>query len=239
MLSNREIQLVEERLKSLGVETEISLEILDHLICSIEGQMINGSSFESALQKTCADFSDTEIQEINTNYIHLKRKKMLKKILIPTLFIMSLSAFAYAQLSDSTKQWFPPLGKESTANISSEFGYRIHPVSKVKKIHNGIDYIAPLGTKVFPVQEGKVIEVVHANKGYGNYIIIQHNDSIQTRYAQLHEVFVSEGDEVMVDKAIGTVGSSGTSTGPHLHFELSKKGKQINPSSIDSVFTKR
>jgi murein DD-endopeptidase MepM/ murein hydrolase activator NlpD len=122
-------------------------------------------------------------------------------------------------------------------NITSAFGWRIHPVYRYKKFHSGIDISAPLGTKVVAARTGTVILVSAPVQGqntggwgYGNYIVIDHGDGKATLYGHLKRTEVSVGDEVSKGDRIGLVGSTGTSTGPHLHFEVRNKGVTVNPS---------
>ena len=236
MLSNKEILQIESSLKELDIEAEVSVEILDHLICSIERSLLNGESFENAFELAWGNFHPAEITEINSNYKRLKQIKMLKKFILPICFFLCLSLFAYAQYAPQIMQWQPPINKEANAIVASDYGYHLHPINKIYKLHKGIDYAAPLGTKVFAVKEGLIVEVIKSNSGYGNYVVVEHQDSIQTKYAQLHDILVQKGDKVTTQNPIGTVGSSGASTGPHLHFEVIKNGKHINPTSLDSVF---
>lgn len=213
----------------------MSIEVLDHLICSLERQLLDGKTYSEAVKEAFKAFTLPEINHINENYKQLKKLKMLKRIIIPISFVLCLCAFAIAQIATKNNQWQPPIA-DTNINVSSEYGYRIHPISKTKKLHKGIDYVAPLGTKVFAVKEGIVKTIKKETTGYGNSILILHDDSTQSFYAQLHEIFIEEGTKVDTQTPIGTVGSSGQSTGPHLHFELLKNGKQVNPTTIDSVF---
>lgn len=115
-----------------------------------------------------------------------------------------------------------------TGRVSSEFGNRIHPISKKQKLHTGIDLAAPSGTPVKAAQGGTVA-AARFMKGYGNCIFIDHPDGSQTRYAHLSEINVAQGQKVDVGSDIGKVGSTGNSTGPHLHFEVRIDDKPVNP----------
>ncbi len=115
--------------------------------------------------------------------------------------------------------------------VSSKFGYRTHPVKKVKKFHYGIDLACPKGTKIYAITDGKVSRSNFAN-GYGNYIIINHGNGITTAYGHLNARDVENGDYVKKGDIIGYVGSTGRSTGPHLHFEVIKDSKKVNPADI-------
>ena len=117
-----------------------------------------------------------------------------------------------------------------SAPISSQFGVRRDPINHQSRFHKGIDLAAPEGMKVVPAMPGKVIESGY-NQGYGNYVLIQHSGDLQTRYGHLASIDVKAGDLVDSETSIGKVGSTGRSTGPHLHFEVIKKGKAVDPIS--------
>ncbi|HAX77917.1 MAG TPA: hypothetical protein DCY88_19265 [Cyanobacteria bacterium UBA11372] len=106
------------------------------------------------------------------------------------------------------------------AQITSVFGWRIHPISGDQRFHTGTDLGAPMGTPVVAAYPGRVA-LADTLSGYGLTIIIQHNEGTQeTRYAHLSEVYVEPGDFIEQGTTIGRVGNTGTSTGPHLHFEI-------------------
>ncbi|NNE14249.1 MAG: M23 family metallopeptidase [Saprospiraceae bacterium] len=111
----------------------------------------------------------------------------------------------------------------------SGYGYRIHPVHKVKKFHKGIDFTAPRGTAIQATGNGKVKRVQNKRLGYGKNIIIDHGFGYTTLYAHLDEIDVKVGDIVTKGQKIGVIGSTGTSTAPHLHYEVRINGKQVNP----------
>jgi len=115
--------------------------------------------------------------------------------------------------------------------ISSKFGYRTHPVYKTKKFHGGIDLAAPKNTPVYSVKAGIVIHSGFV-RGYGNYIIVEHEDGYKSAYAHLNIIKVKKGNQVTKGFVIGTVGKTGTATGYHLHFELIKSNKKIDPKFI-------
>jgi len=111
--------------------------------------------------------------------------------------------------------------------ISSNFGYRIHPISGKKKLHTGTDIAAPKGTKVMAAGNGEVI-VAKYYGGYGNTVIIDHN-GIWTLYAHMSKISVKEGQLVKTGQKLGEVGSTGSSTGNHLHYEVRINSEAVNP----------
>lgn len=122
-----------------------------------------------------------------------------------------------------------PVNDKDMKRVSSFYGYRPDPYYKVKKFHAGIDFSAPTGTPIYATGDGKVISVKKSNRGYGNSLIIDHGFGYETRYAHCHDFKVKKGDKVKRGQIIATVGNTGKSTGPHLHYEVLKKGKTTNP----------
>jgi len=120
------------------------------------------------------------------------------------------------------------------ARLSSGFGMRRHPVLGYNKMHKGIDFAAPMGTPVYAAGDG-TIEKAGRNGGYGNYVRIRHNGELKTAYAHLHKFAksVGKGKRVKQGQVIAYVGTTGRSTGPHLHYEVLKGGVQVNPSRVD------
>ena len=118
----------------------------------------------------------------------------------------------------------------SYTRLSSQYGYRIHPIYKTKKLHTGIDYAAPHGTAIFAADDGKVLTSGWVN-GYGYTVAINHGSGYVTMYAHCSSLLVSAGQSVKRGQTIAKVGSTGNSTGNHLHFEVRINGKTVNPAS--------
>lgn len=116
--------------------------------------------------------------------------------------------------------------------VTSSFGMRFHPTLKRRKLHTGVDYGAPTGTSVWAVADGRVTHAGRAG-GYGNMIAISHGFGLESRYAHLSRILVKRGQSVRQRQIIGRVGATGRATGPHLHFELRKNGRYINPRKVD------
>ncbi|CAM4304394.1 murein hydrolase activator EnvC [Paenibacillus alkaliterrae] len=121
---------------------------------------------------------------------------------------------------------------KSSYRLTSNFGTRIHPISGKRHTHTGIDFAAPQGTSIYAAEDGIVI-VAQTMSGYGNTVIIDHGNGLWTLYAHIRNggIKVDKGDSVKKGGKIAEVGSTGNSTGPHLHFEVRKNEVPINPSS--------
>lgn len=113
--------------------------------------------------------------------------------------------------------------------ISSHYGYRTDPFYKVQKMHSGTDFSAPIGTHIYCTGDGVVESVVKGGNGYGNYVLVNHGYGYKTRYAHLSKAYVKVGQKVKRGEYIADVGNSGKSTAPHLHYEVIKNDKTINP----------
>ncbi len=119
------------------------------------------------------------------------------------------------------------------ARLSSSYGMRKHPILGYNKMHKGTDFAAPTGTPIYAAGDG-VVEYAGRNGAYGNYVRIRHNNSYKTAYAHLHKFGrgIKKGVRVDQYQVIGTVGSTGRSTGPHLHYEILIDGRQVNPMKV-------
>ena len=123
----------------------------------------------------------------------------------------------------------PILNKDLT-RISSYYGIRFDPIYKgTKKFHHGIDFTAPIGTPIYVAVNGVVRKIENSDRGYGNHVLIDHGFGYETLYAHLHKIEVTEGQKLVRGEVIGTVGNTGKSVGPHLHYEVHKNGKSTDP----------
>ncbi len=113
--------------------------------------------------------------------------------------------------------------------VTSRYGYRHHPISGRYLLHEGIDFRAATGTRVYASKTGRITYAARKG-GYGKTIVIQHQDDFSTAYGHMSRIYVSVGDIVQQGQVIGLSGDTGHSTGPHLHFEVRYKGKSENPA---------
>jgi murein DD-endopeptidase MepM/ murein hydrolase activator NlpD len=117
------------------------------------------------------------------------------------------------------------------ARLSSGFGKRRHPILGYNKMHKGLDFAAPRGTPIYAAGNGS-IQHAGRNGAYGNFVLIRHNADYSTAYAHMKRVNTAKGRRVKQGQIIGYVGTTGRSTGPHLHYEIRRAGRQVNPFRI-------
>ena len=122
-----------------------------------------------------------------------------------------------------------PVSNKNLKRMASGFGNRIHPIYKTKKFHAGMDFAAKTGTSIFATGDGTIAKVKRSTRGYGNHVVIDHGFGYKTLYAHMSRYSVKKGQKIKRGDIIGYVGSTGTSVAPHLHYEVHKDGKKINP----------
>ena len=122
-----------------------------------------------------------------------------------------------------------PVANKDLKRMTSGYGYRIHPIYKTRKMHYGMDYSAKVGTDIYATGDGIVSKVKRSKRGYGNYVKINHGFGYETLYAHMSKYIVKKGQKVKRGEVIGYVGNTGISTAPHLHYEVRKDNKKINP----------
>jgi murein DD-endopeptidase MepM/ murein hydrolase activator NlpD len=123
-----------------------------------------------------------------------------------------------------------PIANKDLTRTASGWGYRIHPIYKIRKFHYGMDFTAPTGTEVYATADGTIEKVDRSRRGYGNRVVIDHGFGYKTMYAHLDGFNnLWKGKQVKRGDVIAYVGSTGLSTAPHLHYEVHLNGKKINP----------
>ena len=123
-----------------------------------------------------------------------------------------------------------PVRNSDLKRMASGYGYRIHPIYKVRRMHWGMDFSAPTGTEIFATGDGEVVEVKKKYNGYGHHVRIRHGFGYETLYAHMSKILVRKGQRIERGEVIGLVGSTGTSVAPHLHYEVFKERKRVNPA---------
>jgi len=122
-----------------------------------------------------------------------------------------------------------PIKTDDLKRVSSGFGMRLHPILKIRKMHQGQDFTAKTGTDIYATGNGTVERVDRDHGGYGNYVVINHSYGFKSLYAHMSKVNVKKGQKVNRGEVIGLVGNTGRSTAPHLHYEIIKNNRKINP----------
>ena len=156
-------------------------------------------------------------------------------VITSRLYVQSKSfdeVFSLAKNKEKLASSIPaiqPLANNDLRRIGSYFGYRTDPFYKVPKFHAGIDFTASSGTPIHATGDGMVVKVERARGGYGNSIVIDHGFSYQTLYAHMSKIIVQRGQIVKRGQLVGLVGNTGKSTAPHVHYEVYKNGKPVDP----------
>ncbi len=173
------------------------------------------------------------------NMLSIKASKKLMKyryLMFLVVFGVLLQSFAFNGSQDQYIPDISPIHDDNVKFLSSGFGKRRDPITREEKFHHGIDLAAKSGTPVRATASGTVvaIEFKEPGKGHGRRLIIQHDHVYSTSYSQLSAFEVERGQMVSKGDVIGYVGSSGRSTGPHLHYEIRKEGKLVDPTTFYS-----
>ena len=142
---------------------------------------------------------------------------------------MRTAALAAPPTGDGGDLGVGPVARPVPGTVGSSFGPRLHPISRVWKNHDGVDMAAPSGTPIGAFASGTVT-FAGVRGGYGNVVIVDHGNGLTSRYAHASSLDVAVGQHVSAGELVARVGSTGRSTGPHLHFELRRGGRAIDPS---------
>jgi len=226
---NQDLSLMAEDIESLqekDAQVHRMIFGIDPLDEAIWNGGIGGSNRYSVLQSFEA--TGEMITESLQNADKLKRKIKLQKESLDTLYRIALEKENRLASIPSIKPVREDKLKRRLKSLSG-YGIRLHPVHKVKKLHQGIDFTAPKGTPVQATGDGEVIRVEKRKKGYGKNVIIDHGYGYKTLYAHMHKINVKKGEKIKKGQQIGIVGSTGTSTAPHLHYEVRLNNKPVNP----------
>ena len=184
-----------------------------------------GYSNEDALINELSDKSSSKILNETSKKVEMLSKQIYSQI-------QSYDEIVELLKTNETKlQNIPaiqPILNKDLTKVASGFGYRIDPVYHTRKMHTGMDFTAPIGTDIFATGNG-VVTFAGWKQGYGNTIIIDHGFGYETLYAHLKKIKVRERQKISRADIIGSVGNTGKSTGPHLHYEVIFKGQHVDP----------
>lgn len=223
MLTDTQVELLEQLLRQELSYVPLREELLDHLCCAIESEMTNGLDFTQAQSRILTQFGSeglSGVQKQTLDILTLKQKRMKQLIYLGGLaavisLLMMLSVF-----SQHLPTMVPMKGE-----VSAEYG------QKSQKFHHGIDIKAAEGTPVYAAADGTV-QFAKEKGNYGILVEVKHTDAYVTKYAHLSKLAVQSGDVVKQGQLIAYCGNTGKSTGPHLHFEVRKNGKTIDPREM-------
>ena len=219
-----ELETARDELDSTEVELEEKRAQADELLTEL---IAKGKEFQALIDES-EELQDELMQEIAQAEKDLKEaeyKEWLATYVPPTTRPSGTDTTPSTQ-APSSSGWISPL---SSYTLTSPFGMRIHPIQKVWKMHNGVDMSAPQGTPIYAAKSGKVTTTSYQAGGAGYYVSINHGDGFSSVYMHMTHYIVSPGQYVSAGQVIGYVGSTGGSTGPHLHFGISYNGTYVNP----------
>jgi len=151
------------------------------------------------------------------------------------LYIQSKSFDEVAKLAKNKEQLLSsipaiqPISNKDLRHQPSGFGWRTHPIYKTPELHPGMDFSAPQGTEIYATGDGTIERADAGAQGYGNHVVINHGYGYKTLYGHMHKMAVKPGQKVKRGQLIGYVGSTGLSTAPHVHYEVIKGDKKVNP----------
>jgi murein DD-endopeptidase MepM/ murein hydrolase activator NlpD len=150
------------------------------------------------------------------------------------LLVLFISLLAFTKSVHKTPT-ISPIEESMLAQISSGYGMRTNPITKEQKMHLGIDFVAPVGTPVLATADGTITHISHSESGYGNQVTITHAQNFKSIYSQLSLIHVELGQKVSQKDVIAGVGNSGTSSGPHLHYEIEINDKKVDPAAYINI----
>jgi len=202
-------------------------------ISSAEQLQIRDLNTQLALKKSNLKQSSSDLSASNDNP---QKSVTLPQVATGGLLVLSNTQeqlFFNVDLDDSSSRHWPMISPlmESHVNdypISSHFGYRLDPIHHLPSMHQGVDFLAPIGTPIVATADGVIIKAGHVDS-YGLLLEIQHANGFKSKYAHTSLIQVKLGDQVKQGQLIAYVGNSGRSTGAHLHYEVLMSNKPIDP----------
>ena len=223
---------IDKRLKTLGIRNyALREELIDHYMTDLEIKLSEGLTEKEAIQHIYQQMEQDQLKKINTSVFMIKYRKKL--VYCNTLFIIVLFAVLFgltSQAQNTPYKWPVNVVKN---DITFKFGKKVAINNNKIMTHHGIDLRVKEGTSVYTPDAALVTEVGFGPKR-GHYVILKHSDFI-TRYYHLSKTLVTEGDQIAAGDIIALSGNSGASTGPHLHYEVIKDGKHIDPMLISEA----
>jgi murein DD-endopeptidase MepM/ murein hydrolase activator NlpD len=237
-----------KQLQTALQEMSLKATSIDHQVAQIEKQdddlriYVDMPSINSDIRKmgvggnsyNVIEKLDTGLYGANEQALEIKKQldNLYQRAELASQSRKEIAERYYAKLKELKQT--PSIRPVGGGRVTDRYGYRLDPFIGRIMHHDGVDFSAPRGTEVFVSADGIVSEVVthyRPNQSYGKYVIIDHGYGRKTRYAHLETILVKEGQKVNRNTIIGTVGDTGKSTGPHLHYEVMVDGKAVNPEN--------
>lgn len=206
-------------------------EMTDHFCCLVEKKMIGGAQFEEAFAEVTVLLTPEETKTVEKSWKKIRFSQTLKRKIksitaVAATLILLMVAGADAQIKPTG------LPIKGDAEVTSSYGMRHDPNSEERRFHRGIDLRAKMRTPLYATADGTVSETQFSDTGYGIKLVIDHAEGYQTIFAHLADITVQEGKQIKKGDLIGYTGNSGLSKGPHLHYEIKKDGKFVDPKPL-------
>lgn len=202
--------------RQLGAGQKLKIPSIDGIVYTVK----NGDTLSKVVEKNNVSLKQLlDVNELNSEVLTVGQQLFLPGAILDQQTLKNAMGDRFLMPIQAKFRW------------SSPYGARIDPIAGVKSFHTGTDMACPTGTPILAAMSGKVI-TTGVNRIYGNYVIIDHGNGYQTLYAHMSKIIAAKGQWVSQGTRIGLVGSTGYSTGPHLHFTVYKNGKMINPMTV-------
>ncbi len=222
---SKEVEFLNDKMKEIAFKDDSIYRVIFG-VPPVDAALREGAYGGVEYARDVLDMPNNEIiASIEQKVSHLKRQVAIQQNSFDELL----------QLAQKWKDYWnhvpaiQPVDNKHLRRLASGFGYRIDPIYKVRKFHEGLDFSAPIGTPIYATGDGTVEKVKRSRRGYGNHVIINHGFGYKTLYAHMSKIIVKPGQKVKRGQIIGYVGNTGKSTAPHLHYEVWKNGKKVNP----------
>ncbi|MFW6219415.1 MAG: M23 family metallopeptidase [bacterium] len=221
-----------EKLKIKLEEMEYYIEKIDDYDYKIYSDIIGGN-FDTTKLGNFRNDSIGVIFEFNDSiFMNVEDRSLYAAELLALRLKQLEETSSFFKENKNAINYYPnisPIRTEDFIMVTSPYGWRKHPIKNRMLFHDGIDISANIGTPVYASAQGTVQKVLYSRYGYGNRVIIRHAYGFETLYAHLGKITVKKGQWVDKNQKIGTVGNTGTSTGPHLHYEIKKRNETRDP----------
>ncbi|MBC7651302.1 MAG: M23 family metallopeptidase, partial [Deinococcales bacterium] len=224
--------VLQDKVKQLEMQMD-ELENRDNNVYRsiFEATPIPDSARITAMEKTK---EANLIEKLSENDLIKSMNTQLNNLSLRTAFMEK----SYVEISNMVKNKekllaaipaIQPVSNKDLTRIASGFGYRIHPIYKVGKMHEGLDFTAPQGTPIYATANGTITEAGFNAGGFGNEVRINHGFGYETVYGHMVRIKAKQGQAIKRGEVIGYVGNTGRSTGPHCHYEVHKSGRPVDP----------